>query len=246
MPTALIVDDDHRNRTYLKGLLQQHAADVEVIGEAANISAAQEVMRRTMPDLVFLDVEMPGGSGFDLLRELGSWPFGVVFTTAYDHYAIQAIRFSALDYLLKPLQPAELVEAIGRFRQQQGEGATHALVQKQFITNIAQANEHALKLTLTVGDRTYFIAPSEVAYCTADGNYTELHLADGRHFISARTLKDYEGMFMPWDFLRIHRASLVNRNCVSHVADGHVVMKDGTRIEVSRRKWEEVRTKLAG
>lgn len=97
-----------------------------------------------------------------------------------------------------------------------------------------------MKLTLTVGDRTYFIAPMEVSHCIADDNYTELRLADGRHFISARTLKDYEEMLAPLGFLRVHRSALVNRGNISHVDQGHVVLKGGVRVEMSRRKREEV------
>lgn len=242
---ALLVDDDTGNRAYLRELLREHAG-IKVVGEAENIADAAFLLRVKSPDLLFLDVEMPGGNGFDLLRQLGTWPFRVIFTTGFQQYAIQAIRFSALDYLMKPVQPDELAAAIQRYRSQEPPESTRIGIQKQFVANITVEDEKELKLTLTQGDSFYFVAPLEVMRCNASGNYTELHLADGRHFISARTLKEYEEMLKPWGFLRIHRSFLVNRAGVSHVEEGHVVMKNGVRIGVSRRKREEVRHALAG
>jgi two-component system, LytTR family, response regulator len=240
MIKAVVVDDDAGNRQYLRTLLASAASDVEVVAEAANITEARTSILAHTPELVFLDVEMPGGSGFDLLTQFGTWPFEVIFTTAFSRYAIQAIRFSALDYLLKPVQPDELKEAMDRFRSRHPQDPSRSEVQKQFIANIGQNDERALKLTLTVGDRSYFVPPADVQHCMADGNYTELHLQDGRRFMSARTLKEYEEMLEPWGFLRVHRSALVNRAAVTHVDDTHVVLKDGHRVEVSRRKREDV------
>ncbi|MBV6403746.1 MAG: response regulator transcription factor [Flavobacteriales bacterium] len=238
MISALLVDDDAGNRTYLRGLLTAHP-EVEVVGEAGDIDQAARNIRDRGPDLLFLDVEMPGGSGFDLLQRLGSWPFEVIFCTGFQRYAIQAIRFSALDYLLKPVQPDELAEALRRYRSKHPDG-DRATLQRQFLENIRQRDEQHLKLTLTTGDRTYFVAPAELSHCTADDNYTQLHTVDGRRFVSARTLKDYEDMLAPLGFLRVHRSALVNKAHVTHLDDGHVVLGSGARVEMSRRKREEV------
>ena len=243
MIRTLLVDDDAGNRAYLRELLETHA-DIRLNGEAENITDAAKAIATEAPELLFLDVEMPGGSGFELLQQLGNWPFEVIFTTGFQRYAIQAIRFSALDYLLKPVQPDELSTALLRFRERHPQQDRTA-VQEQFLANIGQPDARAMKLTLTVGDRTYFVAPTEVTHCTADDNYTQLQLHDGRHFISARTLKDYEDMLVPLGFLRVHRSALVNSAAVSHVDQDHVVLKGGTRIEVSRRKREEVMRALA-
>jgi len=238
MIKALIVDDDPANRDYLRTLLAQHP-EVVVEGEAENIAQAAERIGALRPDLLFLDVEMPGGTGFDLLGQLKTWPFEVIFCTGFQRYAIQAIRFSALDYLLKPVQPDELAEALKRFHERHPQ-EDRSTLQQQFLANIAQRDEQALKLTLTQGDRTYFIAPSDLTHCTADDNYTELHTGDGRRFISARTLKDYEDMLAPLGFLRVHRSQLVNKSKITHLDDGHVVLANGIRVEISRRKREEV------
>ncbi len=244
MIRALVVDDDAANRAYLRTLLAAHP-DVAVAGEAANIAQAAQHLDAVRPDLLFLDVEMPGGSGFDLLQQLGSWPFEVIFTTGFQRYAIQAIRFSALDYLLKPVQPDELAAALDRFSQRHPE-QDRAILQQQFLSNIGQRDEQALKLTLTQGDRTYFIPPAEITHCTADDNYTELHTGDGKRYVSARTLKDYEDMLTPLGFLRVHRSALVNKAQITHLDDGHVVLKSNLRVEISRRKKEEVMKALAG
>ena len=243
MIQVLLVDDDPGNRDYLRELLRMEPG-VEVAGEAGNIADAKALITLHTPDLLFLDVEMPGGSGFDMLQQLGNWPFEVIFTTAFQRYAIQAIRFSALDYLLKPVQPDELSAALNRFRERHPLNDRTA-VQQQFLANIGQQDISAMKITLSMGDRVYFIAPAEVTHCVADDNYTELHLGDGRHFVSARTLKDYEDMLAPLGFLRVHRSTLVNRTTISHVDQGHVVLNDGARIELSRRKREEVMRALA-
>jgi two-component system LytT family response regulator len=244
MITALIVDDDATNRDYLRSLLAVYP-DVTVIGEAGTISLAQERITLQAPDLLFLDVEMPGGSGFDLLQQLGSWPFEVIFCTGFQRYAIQAIRFSALDYLLKPVQPDELAAALQRYHQRHPD-ADRKVVQQQFLQNLRQSDEQQLKLTLTTGDRTYFVSPAELSHCTADDNYTELHTSDGRRFISARTLKDYEDMLAPIGFLRVHRSTLVNKAQITHIDDGHVVLKNQARLEVSRRKRDDVLKAMAG
>lgn len=242
---TVIVDDDAANRDYLRQLLAEGSTAVEVVGEAANIDEAARCIAAQAPDLLFLDVEMPGGSGFDLLARLRSWPFEVIFTTGFQRYAIQAIRFSALDYLLKPVQPDELAAALSRYAERHPTKDREA-VQQQFLENIGQRDEQAMKLTLTTGDRTWFIPPAEVSHCTADDNYTELHVQDGRRFVSARTLKEYEEMLAPLGFIRIHRSALVNRRMIAHI-DGHeVVMHDQARLEVSRRKRPEVLKALGG
>ncbi len=244
MIRALVVDDDAANRAYLRTLLAVHP-EVTVIGEAEAIAPAHALITSAAPDLLFLDVEMPGGSGFDLLERLGTWPFEVIFCTGFQRYAIQAIRFSALDYLLKPVQPDELAAALQRYHQRHPD-ADREVVQQQFLQNIRQADEQHLKLTLTTGDRTYFVAPAELSHCTADDNYTELHTLDGRRFVSARTLKDYEDMLLPLGFLRVHRSTLVNKAQITHLDDGHVVLRNSTRVEISRRKKEEVLKALVG
>ena len=175
MITAVQVDDEAEAREFLRERLLAVAPEVKVLGEATNIADAVGLIAQHKPQLVFLDVEMPGGNGFELLQRLGHWDFDVVFTTGHSHYAIQAIRFSALDYLLKPVQADELRHAIDRHIARKG--AAPPEVQQQFLSNVAQRDEQSLKLTITHGDRTHAVAPADIAWCQADDNYTAMHVA---------------------------------------------------------------------
>jgi two-component system LytT family response regulator len=245
MITAVQVDDEANAREFLRSRLHDVAPEVQVLAQASNIDEAQRLITQHAPRLVFLDVEMPGGDGFELLRRLGRWDFDVVFTTSFQHYAIQAIRFSALDYLLKPVQAEELRAAIDRHKAHQS--AARPEVQQHFLSNIAERDERALKLTITHGDRTHAIAPADIAWCQADDNYTALHLADERRFVSARTLKDYDEMLTPLGFIRVHKSALVNRSHVDGIdGEGRVRLRNGTRVEISRRRLEEVTRELRG
>jgi two-component system LytT family response regulator len=239
MITAVLVDDEGGAREFLRSRLQDVAPEIHAPGEAANIDEAARLITEKKPQLVFLDVEMPGGDGFELLKRLGHWDFEVIFTTSHQHYAIQAIRFSALDYLLKPVQADELRSAIDRFLERK-EGTPH-VVKEHFLRNIAERKEQALRLTLTHGDRTHAVPPEEIAWCEAARNYTALHLLDERRFVSARTLKDYDEMLTPFGFIRVHKSALVNRRHVEGIdKEGHVRLRNGARVEVSRRRMEEV------
>ncbi len=245
MITAVLVDDEAQAREHLRKRLAEAVPRVKLLAEATNINDGAKAIEAHRPELVFLDVEMPGGDGFDLLKRLGRWDFEVIFTTGHSHYAIQAIRFSALDYLLKPVQADELQAAIARM--QQGRDPAKAAVNEHFLANVAQRDERALKLTLTHGDRTHAVSPDQIAWCEADNNYTALHLLDDRRFISARTLKDYDEMLSPFGFIRVHKSALVNRSHVEGIdGEGRVRLRNGVRVEVSRRRLEEVTRELRG
>lgn len=240
---AVIVDDEQEARAVLRALLQRHAPEVDVLAECSSVAQAIVVLKDHKPEILFLDVQMPGGDGFELLKQLGTWEFDVVFTTASQHHAIQAIRFSALDYLMKPVLGEELRAAIDRHLAKRAPASDQ---QQQLLHNIAQPDEHTMKLTLTSGDRSYFVDPADVVWCEADVNYTNLHLADERRFVSARTLKDYEDMLTPLGFLRTHRSYLVNRVHVDHLdKSGFVVLRNGKRVEVASRRRDEVARALA-
>lgn len=238
MIRALLVDDEGAARQHLRARLTDVAPEVNIMEEASNISDAHQVIRDRAPQLVFLDVEMPGGNGFQLLERLGKWEFDVIFTTAFQRFAIQAIRFSALDYLLKPVQAEELRAAVDRHVQRKG--AVLRSDQKHILHNITQRDASTMKLTVAHGDRSIALAPVDIAWCQADDNYTQLHLKDGRRFMSARTLKDYEEMLSPIGFIRVHKSAMVNREHVEGVGDGHVRLRNGVRVEVSRRRMNEV------
>jgi two-component system, LytTR family, response regulator len=240
---AVIVDDEQEARDVLRAMLLRHAPDVNIVAEASSVALTVAVLNQHKPDILFLDVQMPGSDGFDLLKRLGTWDFDVIFITGSQHHAVQAIRFSALDYLMKPVLGDELRAAIDRHIAKRGNTPE---VQTQLLHNIAQPDERTMKLTLTSGDRSYFVDPAEVVWCEADVNYTNLHLKDERRFVSARTLKDYEDMLAPLGFLRTHRSYLVNRAHIDHLdRTGFVVLRGGRRVEVATRRREEVARALS-
>lgn len=243
MVRAVIVDDEAEARDALRAVLAKRTPEVEVLAEASSIAEAETLLAKHKPDLLLLDVQMPGGDGFELLRRLGTWDFDVIFATGSSQHAIQAIRFSALDYLMKPVLGDELRAAIDRHLSKRGISAED---RSQLLHNIAQPDERTMKLTLTSGDRSYFVPPADVVWCEADVNYTNLHLADERRFVSARTLKDYEDMLTPLGFLRTHRSYLVNRAHIDHMdKSGYVVLRNGRKVEVASRRREEVAKALS-
>lgn len=245
MIRTVLVDDEPAARTNLRGLLAEVAPEVEVVGEASHITEARALFDAERPALVFLDVEMPGGSGFDLLRELKRWDFEVIFVTGFQRYAIQAIRFSALDYLPKPVQADELAFALERYKERHATPLDRATVQEQFLTNIAQSEAATFKLTIPHGDRILFVPPTEVERCQAERNYTWVHLTRGRRHLLARTLKEFEEMLAPFGFLRLNRSDLVRRDTIVCLHKGHAELKDGEKLEVSRRRWVELKRLLA-
>ena len=242
MVRAVIVDDEAEAHEVLCALLYRHAPEVKILAKGSTVAEAKLLIAEHKPQLLFLDVQMPGGDGFELLKQLGSWDFDVIFTTASSQHAIQAIRFSALDYLLKPVLGDELRAAIDRHLEKRG---LLPDAQKQLLHNIAQPDARTMKLTLTSGDRTHDIDPADITWCQADNNYTALHLADERRFVSARTLKDYDEMLSPLGFLRVHKSALVNRRHVDGIdGEGRVRLHNGTHVEISRRRLEEVTREL--
>ena len=165
--------------------------------------------------------------------------------TGHREYAIQAIRFSALDYLPKPVHPDELKEALERYHGKQKNTRFREQLSEQFLHNLAQEEVSSFKLSLSQGDRCYFIAPKEVSHCLADRNYTEVFTKDGRKFLLAKTLGILEEMLSTHEFIRINRSALVNSDVISHLQGSEVVMKDGQVMEVSRRRMKELKEKLS-
>ncbi|MBK6891910.1 MAG: response regulator transcription factor [Flavobacteriales bacterium] len=242
MVRAVIVDDEEEARDVLRAMLHRCASDVEILAEGSSVAEAKALIAEHKPDLLFLDVQMPGGDGFELLKHLGHWDFDVVFTTGSSQHAIQAIRYSALDYLMKPVLGDELRAAIDRHIAKR---PTDPDVQAHLLHNIAQPDERTMKLSITSGDRTLAIDPADIAWCQADDNYTALHLADERRLVAARTLMDYDRMLSPLGFIRVHKSALVNRRHVEGIdGEGRVRLRNGTRVEVSRRRLEEVTREL--
>jgi two-component system, LytTR family, response regulator len=235
---VLVVDDTRLARQELRTLLAE-LADVECVGEADDVPAAQQAIAKLRPDLVLLDIQMPSGTGFDVLEGLDSAPM-VVFTTAYDHYAVRAFEANALDYLVKPVVPERLAATIARARARQASGATetpHELLGPED------------QVFLRDGERCWFVALHEISRIVVDGNHARVWFRDEKAML-ARSLTALEARLDPAMFFRANRNTLVNLRMVKNidlaVGDGYdLTLKDGSVVEVSRRQARELRERLA-
>jgi two-component system, LytTR family, response regulator len=222
---ALIVDDEPLARRELRRLLASFSW-VDIVGEASDVEEARERIEACLPDVVFLDVQMPGGTGFDLLSQLDRLP-RIIFTTAYDHYAVKAFDVSALDYLLKPVEPDRLAAALTK-------------LQATVPTLTSSQGAHIEQLFVRDGPRCWFVPLRDVAVFTAEGNYVRLHWGKLQPLLG-RSLSALEEKLDPQRFFRANRRQIVNLDFVADIELGeggrlHVQLRDGPEIEISRRQ----------
>ncbi|TND08791.1 MAG: two-component system, LytT family, response regulator [Bacteroidetes bacterium] len=244
---SILVEDEFKVRQVLVDLLGRFCPEVKVLAEASNIDEATEQIERLKPDLVFLDIEMPGGNGFELLARFRNPDFKTIFVTSYGHYAIRAIRFSALDYLLKPVMIEDLQQAVERARARIS--APEQKQQYELLTENLAEKKTPAKLMLNNKSKLEYIETKDITYLEGDGNYTNIHLSGGRRHCLSRTLREFEEMLCEAgsDFVRIHKGYIVNMLYVKHIERGErfaLLLKDDTRLEVSRRKKPELLERL--
>ncbi len=247
MIKAIIVDDELGARESLSKIIEKNCKDVQIVAKADSMLNAYEAINNYNPDLVFLDIEMPNGNGFDLLEKFKEINFDIIFTTAYDHYAIKAIKFSAVDYILKPIDVEELIQAIQRFENKAGQKNMLDKKFKTLLSNLKPENK-LKKVGIPDGDGLIFINLSDIIRCDSDGNYTFFVLTTGKKIIASRTLGEYEQMFADDNFFRIHRSHLINLDHVKKYIKGeggYVVMTDNSQVEVSRRNKNDFLEKLS-
>jgi two-component system, LytTR family, response regulator len=244
---AIIVDDEKGARESLSKMVEKYCPQIEVVAKADSMKTALTAINTYHPDLVFLDIEMPNGNAFDLLEKIDSIDFDIIFTTAYDHYAIKAIKFSAIDYILKPIDPEELVQAVDRLKNITNKKATLDNKFKALLSNLIPDNK-VKKLALPEGDGFIFVKLSEVIRCESTNHYTMFYLTDKREILSTKNLGDYEQMLCDDNFIRVHRSHLINYEFVKKYIrgeGGYVVMEDDSKIEVSRRAKTELLDRIS-
>ena len=244
---AIIVDDELGARESLSKMLEKNCKNVQVIAKADSMANAFMEITTHQPDLVFLDIEMSNGNAFDLLEKFKEINFNIIFVTAYDHYAIKAIKFSAIDYILKPVDPEELVKAVTRFESQHSNKNSLDKKFKTLLSNVRPENK-LKKVGIPDGDGLIFINLADIIRCDSDGNYTYFLLTNGKKIIASRTLGEYEQMFADDNFFRIHRSHLINLEHVKKYIKGeggYVIMSDNSQVEVSRRNKNEFLEKLS-
>lgn len=242
MIKAIIIDDMESIRERNADLIRQYCPEVAILAEADSVKSGVEAIRKFLPDLVFLDVEMDDGTGFDLLKQFQPIAFKVIFVTGYQEFAITAFRFSAIDFLLKPVDPDDLVEAVRKASESIGKDLLELKFQTLF-SNMRQP-QHSQKIILRTADRVYPVAVPDIVYCEAEKNYTTFHIANGQKCVVSTTLKDYDIMLTPMGFFRAHQSHLVNLDHFDYYnkKDALIVMKNGAQIPLATRKKEEFLT----
>jgi two-component system LytT family response regulator len=238
---AIIADDENGALNSLKNMIQNYCPQLEIIATANTVDNAFIEIEKHKPNLLFLDIEMGKKTAFDLLEQFSTMPFDIIFTTAYNHYAIKAIRFSALDYLLKPIDPEELKNAVERFISKKHDEELLNSKFKTLLGNLKQENKNK-RIAISDTDGLVFIDISDIIRCHSDGSYTTIFLTDGKKMVVSKPIGEYEDLFNEENFFRIHRSHLININHIKKYMKGdggYVLMSDGAEVEVSRRKKNE-------
>ncbi|NDV59380.1 LytTR family DNA-binding domain-containing protein [Bacteroides sp. 519] len=239
--SVLIVDDEFGNRENVRRMMEKFFPHLILLPDCASVQEAQEVIGQQSPDIILLDICLGDKTGFNLLESLGNASPEVIFITAYDQYAIKAIRFSALDYLLKPIDPQELVSAVNK--------AINIIIGKQQnlrMQNLLQNNirpDRKKKIALAVVDRIEFVEINNIIRCESDSNYTTFYLKNGEKLIVSKTLKEFDELLTPYNFLRIHQSHLINMEEVKSFVKtegGYIRMNDGAIISISRQRRAQV------
>jgi len=236
---VLIIDDENRTRDFVKKMIDSFNLDLDVFTDGENVETGIEAINRIQPDILLLDIQMPDGTGFDVLNSIETKNFEVIFITAYQEYAIKAIKFSALDYILKPIDSEELhssiITAIDSLEFKREETKFIAL------ENNMQPNSRR-KLVLKTQECVYVVDLNEIIRCEADKNYTFFYLNSGKKILVSRTLKDYETMLNGHGFFRIQQSHLINLEYLDRYdkqQGGAIIMKDGTSVPLSPAKKEQ-------
>jgi len=236
---VLIVDDEAFVRLALTEMLKMYCPEISYITEAKSIAEGKKAIDKFKPDLVFLDVCLSDGKGFDLLKSLKEFTFKVIFITAYEEYAIKAFKFSAIDYLLKPIDIDELIAAVEK-AQKTIENESTKILTDSFLKNL-ESNQK--KIALKTTEAIHLIDVKDIIRCNSDGNYTTFIIENNKSLLVSKTLKEFEELLVPYGFVRIHQSHLINVNYIEKYdkrTGGFVVLKDQASIPVSTRKKDEL------
>ncbi len=245
MIKAILIDDIPQALELLRNDLATHCPDIEIIGTAGSVVESAKLLRKANPDVVFLDIELQDGSGFDILEILGDISFKIIFTTASDAHAIKAFRFSAIDYLLKPIDPEELKEAVKKLKQNIPDSQESI----DLLLDTVKNKKGPKRLALHTLEKIQVAEIAEILRCESSGNYTTFYFADGTNLLVTKTLKEFDNMLKEHGFVRVHQSHLINSNRIKEyikTEGGYLVMKDNSRVPVSIRKKPTVIKMLSG
>lgn len=249
---ALIVDDEKDTRIRLKRLVGENCKSIKCIGEASSVQEAIDFLSKTQVDAVFLDIKMQDGDGFKLIDSIPNYSYLTVFVTAYDNYALKALKSNAVDYLLKPVTPEDLQSAevkiiekydlLNRSSEMETYQQSFKRMVKQYYTN-----EKANKITISTSEGLKIIPVADIIYFKASSYYTVINLSDKTTVVASRVLKDFEDILDDTEFFRIHRSIIINLNYLKECINkdvAYAVMKTGEKLEISRRRKEQLFEKI--
>jgi len=241
MSRVLIIDDEAHVRETLTGLLKDYCPSVHIVGEANGVASGIRAIREKSPDLVLLDIKMGDGTGFDMLEHFDNIQFKIIFITAYDQFAIEAFRFSAIDYILKPINPEKLADAVNRAGK---------LVQQTFQTQLEALRENLDRITskhkkivVKTQDNIYLLDTNDIMHCKSDDCYTIIESLNEERIIVSKVLKEYDELLSAYGFFRVHRSHLVNLQHIKRFEKkegGYVVLNNGDKVPVSTRSRERL------
>lgn len=238
MKKAIVIDDENRTRDLIAKMINSFGLDIEAIPAGENVQSGLKAIEEHQPDIVFLDIQMPDGSGFDLLKAVPNKDFEVIFITAHEEFAIKAIKFSALDYILKPIDPEELRNAVenalNTMNQKRDESQFEALQ-----NNISPQQKR--RLVLKTQESVHVVDLDQIIRCESDRNYTSFYLTEGKKILVSKTLKEFETLLIGYNFIRVQQSHLINLDFVDRYNKGNggsVVMRDGSEVPLSPAKRE--------
>ncbi len=244
---AVIIDDELNSLQNLKQKIEEFCPQIQVLASTQKPEEGILIIKEVRPDVVFLDIEMPRMSGFRMLEEIGEYDFDIIFTTAYNHYSIDAIRISAFDYLIKPIGIDELQKAVERLDKTLNRHTKEKIdiLKKSLDENKSQEDKIAISTT----EGIEFISIKNILHIDSKSNYSKIYLTEGKTMLVSKILKDFEEILTPYNFYRIHNSHLINLNHIKKYIrskGGQVMLQDGTHIDISRRKKEEFLKMISG
>ncbi len=246
MITALLIDDDQHLRQGMKSLLERHAPEMLIVGEAESVKTGIEAIEKIKPQVVFLDIHLTDGTGFDILEQVaktnGKLTSHVVFITAHEQYALKAFKFSALDFLLKPVDPEDLKKSIVKIKEALEKNTSFEHIDL-LLENIRKKVDHFKRIALSTAEGIHLFEISDIIRCESQDNYTQFFIKNHKPLLISKTLKDYEELLSEHGFERIHQSHLINISYLkSYIKNdgGYVIMGDNAKLPIAQRKKERL------
>ncbi len=240
MIRTVVVEDEKKSREVILSLIAKYCPELQVVGEASSVDQAVDLLKKEKPDLVFMDIQLADGTGFDILQQVQGINFDLIFATAFDQYAIKAIKYSAIDYLLKPIDGEELKAAVRKVIEKRSSSSNIDNL-KFLLSNLKKGEDEFSRITLPTGNAYEIVNIKDIIRCEASESYTYFFLVGKRKFLVTSGLKHYEDILPSSQFIRVHHSHLINMNHVIRYLKedgGYAIMSDDSKIEVSRRKRE--------